>query len=208
MLNKVYFVLRDFYYTYLVSFLVKFFLISIGVKVGKNFFARRFPSVMLDKTSNITLGDNIFLKGRVELRAVKGASVQLQNDVKLDVGVRIVATNSSSVVVDKGSDIGCYSIFNCGDDFYMGEYCLVAGFCYFQTSDHKIQHGKLIQSQGYTHGKIYIGKDVWVGGGSFILSNSIVENGCIIGANSLVNKTIMANSIAVGSPAKIIGKRE
>ena len=207
MLRKLYFLFRDIYYQYVISFLVKLFLRALGIKVGAGFFARRFPSVVLDEVSTITVGDDVILKGRVELRALKGANISLGKGVRLDVGVRIVATNACNVLIGEGSDIGCYSIFNCGDDFSMGKYCLVAGFCYFQTSDHNIGSGQLIQKQGYSHGNITIGDDAWIAGGSFILSNVDVADGCVIGANSVVNRSISCDSIAVGSPAKVIGKR-
>lgn len=205
--RKPYFWIRDCYYTYILSNLVRIFLKVLGIKVGKNFFARAFPSVVLDSMSDLTIGDNVMLKGPVEIRSVKGASVRLESGVRLDTGVRIVATNKAEVAFLEGADIGCYSIFNCGDDFTIGRECLVAGYCYFQTSDHNVQKGKAIKHQGYTHGAIKIGDDVWVAGGSFILSGVSIDDGCVVGANSVVKKSLAENEIAVGSPAKVIGNR-
>lgn len=37
-----------------------------------------------------------------------------------------------------------------------------------------------------------------------ILPGVIIEDGCIIGANSVVNKCLPKNSIAVGSPARVV----
>lgn len=207
MLRKQYFWVRSVYYKYFFSTLVRLFLISLGVKVGKNLFSRCFPSVVLDEFSSLTLGDNVVLKGRVEIRAINGAQVILKSGVKLDAGVRIVATNKANVLFSEGADIGCHSIFNCGDNFSIGRDCLVAGFCYFQTSDHKTNAGTAIKDQGYSHGEIKIGNDCWVAGGSFVLSGVVVADGCVIGANSVVNKPLASNSIAVGSPAKVIETR-
>jgi len=206
-LRRPYFWIRDHYYTYILSNLVRFFLKALGIKVGKNFFARAFPSVVLDNVSDLSIGDDVVLKGPVEIRSIKGAKVTLESGVRLDTGVRIVATNKAKVAFLEGADIGCYSIFNCGDDFTIGRDCLVAGYCYFQTSDHNIQKGKVIKNQGHTHGAIKIGDDVWVAGGSFILSGVTIDHGCVVGANSVVNKSLTANEIAVGSPAKVIGNR-
>lgn len=207
MLRKYYFLLRDFYYKYIISAIVRCFLVLLGVKVGKNFFARAFPSVVLDEKSKIIIGDNVVLKGKVELRSVNEAVLVLMSDVRLDVGVRIVATNGANVKFSEGADIGCYSIFNCGDNFSIGKDCLVAGFCYFQTSDHKVCLGEKIKNQGYNHGEIKIGDDSWIAGGCFVLSGVEINNGCVVGANSVVNKGLPENAVAVGSPAKVIQSR-
>ncbi|NRA15623.1 MAG: acyltransferase [Oceanospirillaceae bacterium] len=157
--------------------------------------------------SNLKFEDDIIIKGTVEIRAINGANVVFKSGVRLDSGVRVVATNKANVLFSEGADIGCYSIFNCGDNFSIGRDSLVAGFCYFQTSDHKFDVGCVIKDQGYRHGEIKIGDDCWIAGGSFILSGVQVEAGCVIGANSVVNKSMPRNAIIVGSPAKIIGNR-
>lgn len=186
---------------------MRLFLYLLGVKVGEKFFARAFPSIVLDSQSTIEIGDNVILKGRVEIRAVNGATVMLKSGVRLDTGVRIVATNGADVLFSEGADIGCYSIFNCGDNFSIGKNCLVAGFCYFQTSDHKVNAGSCIKDQGYIHGEIIIGDDSWIAGGCFVLSGVAIDGGCVIGANSVVNKSLPEDVIVVGSPAKVIGTR-
>lgn len=53
---------------------------------------------------------------------------------------------------------------------------------------------------------VYIGRNVWVGESVTILPGVSIGEGSIIGANSVVSSNIPANSIAVGSPARIIKK--
>lgn len=52
--------------------------------------------------------------------------------------------------------------------------------------------------------KIKIGNHVWVGAGASILYGSEIDDGSIIGAESLVKGKIPNNCIAAGNPAKII----
>ena len=61
--------------------------------------------------------------------------------------------------------------------------------------------------QGYTEEDITIGSDVWIGAGSILLAGSIVEDGVVIGAGSLVRGTLEKNTIYAGNPLKKIGKR-
>lgn len=53
---------------------------------------------------------------------------------------------------------------------------------------------------------VNIGSNVWVGDNVCILAGVNIGDGCVIGANSLVNKDIPNDSIAVGSPAKVVKK--
>lgn len=58
---------------------------------------------------------------------------------------------------------------------------------------------------GYTKiGRVNIGNNVFIGAESVVLPNVDIGDNVIIGANSTVTKDIPANSVAVGSPAKVI----
>ena len=53
---------------------------------------------------------------------------------------------------------------------------------------------------------VSIGDNVWIGENVCILPGVKIGDGCIIGANSTVNKKIPKNTIAVGNPARVIKK--
>ena len=55
---------------------------------------------------------------------------------------------------------------------------------------------------------VKIGKNVWIGSDSTILPGVEIGNGAVIGAGSIVTKNVPANSIAVGSPARVIKQIE
>ena len=57
-------------------------------------------------------------------------------------------------------------------------------------------------------GPVKIGKNVWIGSDSTILPGVEIGDGAIIGAGSVVTKNVPANSIAVGSPARVIKQIE
>jgi len=52
--------------------------------------------------------------------------------------------------------------------------------------------------------EVSIGDNVWIGENVAILPGVHIGNGCVIGANSVVTKSIPSNSIAVGNPVRII----
>lgn len=55
--------------------------------------------------------------------------------------------------------------------------------------------------------KTIIKSNVWVGCNVVILAGAVIGTGCVIGANSTVTKSIAPDSVAVGSPVKIIKQR-
>lgn len=54
---------------------------------------------------------------------------------------------------------------------------------------------------------VVIGSDVWIGYGVTVMSGVSIGDSCVIGAGSVVTRDIPPNSIAVGCPARVIGKR-
>jgi len=56
-------------------------------------------------------------------------------------------------------------------------------------------------------GSVLIGNDVWIGNGATIMSGVSIHNGAVIGAESVVTKSVPAYAMVGGNPAKIIGYR-
>ena len=52
--------------------------------------------------------------------------------------------------------------------------------------------------------KVTFGDNVWIGGGAVILPGVTIGSNVVIGAGSVVTKSIPDNSVAVGSPCRVI----
>lgn len=55
-----------------------------------------------------------------------------------------------------------------------------------------------------SHAKVTIGNNVWFGEHVTVLKGVSIGDNCIIGAGSIVTKSIPKNSVAVGVPAKVV----
>jgi maltose O-acetyltransferase len=51
---------------------------------------------------------------------------------------------------------------------------------------------------------VSIGNDVWIGGSCILLPGVTIGDGCTIGAGSIVTQSIPPNSLAFGSPCKVV----
>lgn len=100
-----------------------------------------------------------------------------------------------------------YCHIGCVNKITIGDGCLFASNVFI--SDHSHGESKLTINRPAlreltSKGGIVIGKNVWIGEQTCILSGSTVGDNCIIGAGSIVNSSFPDNVIIAGVPAKII----
>lgn len=58
-----------------------------------------------------------------------------------------------------------------------------------------------------SNGIVTLGNDVWIGNSAILMAGVTIGDGAIVGAGSVVTKSVEPYSINVGVPAKCIGKR-
>lgn len=98
---------------------------------------------------------------------------------------------------------------SCAHKVVIGDNCLFGRYVYISDNTHgKCDYSDLdippIERELSSKGPVIIGKNVWIGRCSTILSGVTIGDNAIIGANSVVNKHVPANAVVAGVPAKII----
>lgn len=101
-------------------------------------------------------------------------------------------------------NVGCHILgeIKIGDNVQIGPKTIIWG------RDHGISKDELIRNQLHVKKPIIIGNDVWIGANATILKGVNIGDGAVIGAGSVVTKSIPAYAISVGNPARVIGYRE
>ncbi|OWR31535.1 hypothetical protein CDO73_07370 [Saccharibacillus sp. O23] len=75
----------------------------------------------------------------------------------------------------------------------------------FVASERRAMFDRRGETKSLCYAKpVTIGNDVWISAGVTICGGVTIGDGCVIGAGSVVTRDIPANSLAAGSPCKVI----
>lgn len=85
----------------------------------------------------------------------------------------------------------------------IGEYCQFGPHVQLLTPVHPLEPAAR-RAGLESADPIVIGDNVWLGGGVIVCPGVTIGDNCVVGAGSVVTKDIPANSLAVGSPARVI----
>ncbi len=127
---------------------------------------------------NVTIAEGVFILNPSELSIGNNVSIQPMSYIEAKGGVSI------------GNDVS------------------IAHGVTLITATHNYADKEIpIRDQGVELKPIIIESNVWIGAKATILYGLTVEEGSIIGANSVVTKNVEKNTIVAGAPAKVIKMR-
>lgn len=135
------------------------------------------------------IGENSVIDDYVKIKHVGGSG-----DIKIGNQVYI---NSGCVL---------YS----GNGIQIGNNVLIGPNCNIVPSNHNFSSDDIpIREQGFQESKggVVIEDDVWLGAGVTLLDGTVIREGCVIAANSLVIGEAERFSVYAGVPAKKIKSR-
>ena len=152
---------------------------------------------------DLIFGKKISLGAGVFIRTFDGGKITIGNNVSIEQGVEIVAQGSSiligdNVFIGRGCQIIAKKFISIGDDSQIASYCVI------RDANHQINLKHLVRLQHHDVSPIVIGQDVWIGTQTSIIMGAKINDGCVVGANSLINKELVGYGVYVGSPAKLL----
>ena len=102
-----------------------------------------------------------------------------------------------------------YANHNCvildGAKVTFGDNVFIAPNCGFYTAGHPIDAKQRRDGLEYA-APITVGNDVWFGGNCIVLPGVTIGDNCVIGAGSVVNRSIPSGHVAAGNPCRILRK--
>jgi galactoside O-acetyltransferase len=95
-----------------------------------------------------------------------------------------------------------------GGEIRIGRDCLIGPNVVMRTTNHRYERTDIpMYMQGHDAGSIVIEDNVWIGANVILLPNITIGSGAIVGAGSVVTKSVPTMTIAAGVPARIIKSR-
>jgi len=130
----------------------------------------------------------------------KGKKLTLNREVIFEVPKNISIGNNVHI------NARCW--FSGGGNLTIGDNVLIGPHVIIHTANHNFENRLItIDKQGHTLKPVVIKNDVWLGANCTILPGVTINEGCVIGAGSVVTKDTEPFGIYVGVPAKKIKER-
>ena len=167
-------------------------------------------NVSLRHPNKIHIGDNVVVDDNCLLDA-KGQSnrgIRIGNGVFIGRNT-ILSCKDGNIEIADGANIG----FNCelfsAARVEVGKDALIAAYCYLIGGDHDWRDPSVpVVAQERRASGVSVGAGAWLGAGAKVLDGVTIGEGAVIGAGAVVRQAVPARAVAVGVPARVLGKRE
>ncbi len=168
------------------------------------------PKAQID-CPHLHLDNKCFIDDFVTIFGRDGGKVELGKRVRVLRGTIIEVAQSGKVIIGNHTHI----FANCNLNGYVGtlqigKHVMIAANCGLTPYQHRLDDlsQPMSRQELTSKGDIIIEDDVWLGMGVKVMDGVCIGQGAVVGANAVVTKDIPPYSIAVGVPARVIGKRE
>ena len=103
--------------------------------------------------------------------------------------------------------IRCFAHISASESIVIEPYVGIGGWCTIIDSNHLMNANTgHVQDGRVTTSPVRIGAGTWLGDRVAVLAGADIGKGCFIGSNSVVNKKIPDFSVALGHPARVVGR--
>ena len=143
------------------------------------------------------------------------AHVQPRRRLTLGPGATIAPNvslrNGERIAIGAGTHVGERAYLWAGDTsgrITIGEHCRLGPEVYITASDYGLLPDEHIAYQARNESDVVIGNDVWLGARVFVGAGVTIGDGCVVSAGSVVTRSLPANAIAAGFPARVVRRRE
>ncbi len=153
------------------------------------------------KRFDIYIGRNVsFYKFCTNIRVGKNA--EFYNNTIFEFGPECKVILGDNVLFSYGVLLSVNKEVRIGDNVQVGEYTSI------RDSAHTYDDLTVPMNKAFYRSEtIIIGNDVWIGRGCIIMPGTIIEDGVVVGANSVVKGRLISHGIYAGSPCKFIKSR-
>lgn len=177
------------------------------IQIGKGFKCKKNTIIRAENGSRIIVGDYVEMDSDVEVVSMEGSNLKIGDNCRILKDSRLCAKGAEMIFgnyVTMGRRFFCLNGKKA--DVMVGNDCMFSNdVSVIASGGHDIFNLTTKENVSLkTEEKIRIGNHVWLGKNVTVLYNSIIKDGCIVGANSLVKLETENNCIIAGNPARVI----
>jgi len=177
-----------------------YFKIIHGIEIGK----KCKLSISATIRGNITIGDNVTIG---KFTSITG-NITIDNFSHIADFTRISTMPNAKIEIGQNCLINEFNIIGSSQKVIIKDYALFGAGVKITDSTHGIDHvSEIIKRAPITSEEVVIGRNCWLGFDVNVIKGGGMGDNCVIGSQSLVNKILPANVIAVGTPVKVIKER-
>lgn len=171
-------------------------------------------NVKVRHSYQVSAGKNLILEDNVSINALStngiifGDQVSIAKDAILFC-TGVIAQKGTGITIGNRTGIGARAFLAGQGGISIGNDVITGPNIQVFSENHNFSDLSLtIKEQGVKRQATIIGNNCWIGGGVSLLAGVTIGDGCIIAAGSVVTKSVPANSVVAGVPAKVIKSRE
>ncbi len=146
-------------------------------------------------------------EGACWLRAIEiprgHGEIRIASGVQLDRGVVLLVsgerTDADKIVIGRATYLNRGTMIDASARIEVGANAMIGPFCYITDHDHVIGSADALVSR-----PTRIGERCWLGAHVTVLKGVTIGEDTVIGAGSVVTKSLPAHVVAVGNPARVV----
>ena len=158
------------------------------------------------KRRGVAMADKVVVIGK-HPRVVNQGRISLGSHVKFRstmFRVRLKSNPNGNIAIGDRTFLNDGVAINSSVSISIGSHCLIGdGVGMFDTDYHEIEQGRPILSA-----PIKIGDNVWIGREALLMPGVEIGDHSVVGAGSVVTRSVPARSLVAGNPARIIREIE
>jgi len=172
---------------------------------------------LLGKAIVGSIQDDLFCKKCSNISLIDGST---PNDIRLGNKVwmwgSLCSQSGGKIIMEDYCKLGGGSAIDAVESVRIGKYTTIAVNVHISdNNNHPVNpsYRKYMRIKGddesrywkhSAHAPVVIGENCWIGRNVSIMKGVTIGDNCVIAANSVVTKSIPANCIAAGNPAKVV----
>lgn len=167
----------------------------------KKYFFKKVKSFYHFKRGDIKLGTNLKFYGQIYDVNI-GSNLNISDNCIFEFSADSELSVGDNCFFSYGIVISCRKFIKIGDNVQIGEYTSIRD----NTHDYN-DYGLPMKNNKDLKDDIIIENNVWIGRGCIIMPGSIIREGVVVGANSIIKGELKSNKIYAGQPLKFIKNR-